>query len=626
MKMCIYIYIHIMPASSRQLPPLIPRAVLFGTPAVDTVRISPDGAQIAYLAPHNGGQSAWVRTLGGADDRIVATADRPLSWLRWQPDGQHILYLQDASGDENYRLLRVDLSGGIPERLTPAEHIRAMPLRLDPRFPTSALVTLNLRDRRLPDVHRIDFATGEAPLDTENPGDVLGWLADNHYVIRAAIAHRPDGSYAIRVRDDTSASWRTLDTTPLDDGPPRLVAFGSDESSLYVVSAKDANTNRLVCYDLASDTRGVVFEHDTYDVESVYIDPSSRQPVAVAVLEDRLVWTALEEGFEQDLAALRQVHRGDFTIEDAGADGGTLIVRYSDDLGADQVYVYERLARRASLAFDVRPDLAGYALAPMQPITLTARDGLELHGYLTVPRGVEPEALPTVVYVHGGPWLRDRWGYEPVVQWLANRGYAVVQINFRGSTGYGKSFRQAGDREWAGAMRTDLLDARDWAVKTGLADPARIGIIGASYGGYAVLTALTWTPDAFACGIDLMGPSDLTSFIASIPPYWEWMRRLLAARIGDDPEMLKSQSPLYRASAIRAPLLIVQGANDPRVKQKESDQIARALEGGAVPVQYVLFDDEGHGIGNPANLVRFAATAEPFLAAALGGRVEHAPH
>jgi dipeptidyl aminopeptidase/acylaminoacyl peptidase len=261
----------------------------------------------------------------------------------------------------------------------------------------------------------------------------------------------------------------------------------------------------------------------------------------------------------------------------------------------------------------------------MRPVTVPARDGLRLRGYLTLPVGVAPRRLPTVLYVHGGPWYRDRWGYEPIVQWLANRGYAVLQVNFRGSTGYGKAFLNAGNREWAGAMRTDLLDARDWAVAEGYADPARVAIFGGSYGGYAVLTALAWTPEAFACGVDIVGPSDLRTFLAAIPAYWEPMRKLLTERVGEDPEFLRSQSPLFRASAIRAPLLVVHGANDPRVKQQESDQLVDALRANGTPVDYLVFEAEGHGMADPANLTRFTALAETFLARTLGGRLEP-PH
>jgi len=609
----------------RGLAPLIPREAIFGNPEMDAPRLSPDGTMLAYLAPHHGKQSVWVRTVGKRDDRVVAhDPDRPIPFARWQGDSRHVLYQQDRGGDENYHLFQVDLLGGAPRDVTPGEKIRAMPLAVDPRFPNEALVTLNARNPKLLDVHRVNLGTGASVLDTENPGDVVAWLADNAFAVRAAVAQVPDGSCVIRVRDDAAAPWRVLDDVPFADGRPRIVAFSADDRAVYAITAKDANASRLVRYDLATATRTVVHEHPEYDVERVYVDPGTHEVAAVAVLEERLVWTALTPWFEADLAALRGVNAGDFLIESASADGITLIVRYLSDACPDHYYAYDRSRGVATLLFCDRPKLLEYELAAMTPVQFAARDGLPIRGYLTVPPGVEPRDLPTVLYVHGGPWYRDRWGYEPIVQWLANRGYAVLQVNFRGSTGYGKAFLNAGNRQWAGAMRTDLLDARDWAIAQGYADPARFAIFGGSYGGYAVLTALAWTPDAFTCGVDIVGPSDLRTFMAAFPAYWEPMRKMVTERVGDDPEFLKAQSPLFRASSIRAPLLITQGANDPRVKQQESDQIVAALRTSGIPVHYLVFDDEGHGIAEPANLERFTALAEAFLARALGGRLEPA--
>jgi dipeptidyl aminopeptidase/acylaminoacyl peptidase len=625
MRMRIYIHIMVDITVSAGLPPLIPRETIFGNAEREAARVSPDGTMLAYLAPHDGKQSVWVRTIGKADDRVVAhDPDRPIYLARWQGDSRHVLYQQDRGGDENYHLFQVDLVGGTPRDVTPGERVRAMPLAVDPRVPNEALVTLNARNPRLLDVHRLTLTTGVSVLDTENPGDVISWLADNALVVRAAVAQVPGGSYVIRIRDDAAAPWRALDDIPFTDGAPRIVAFSPDDRALYAITAKDANASRLVRYDLATAARTVVHEHPEYEVERIYVDPGTREVVAVAVLEERLIWTAVAPSFRGDLAALRSVNAGDFLIESASADGNTLIVRYLSDALPDHYYAYDRRRRAATLLFCDRPRLLKYELAPMTPVQFVARDGLPIRGYLTLPPGLEPRCLPTVLYVHGGPWYRDRWGYEPIVQWLANRGYAVLQVNFRGSTGYGKAFLNAGNRQWAGAMRTDLLDARDWAIAQGYADPARFAIFGGSYGGYAVLTALAWTPDAFTCGVDIVGPSDLRTFMAAIPAYWEPMRKMLTERVGDDPELLKAQSPLFRASSIRAPLLIAQGANDPRVKQQESDQIVAALRTSGIPVQYLVFDDEGHGIAQPANLERFTALAETFLARSLGGRLEPA--
>jgi dipeptidyl aminopeptidase/acylaminoacyl peptidase len=335
-----------------------------------------------------------------------------------------------------------------------------------------------------------------------------------------------------------------------------------------------------------------------------------------------LEWTTVAPDFEADFAALADVHPGDFKILNASADGAALIVRYVVDNGPASFFSYKRLDRKGTLLFYEKRGLNEYTLAPMSPIAFSARDGLEIHGYLTLPVDVAPRRLPTVLYVHGGPWHRDRWGCEPVVQWLANRGYAVLQVNYRGSTGYGKAFLNAGNREWAGAMRTDLLGARDWAIAGGYSDPERFAIFGGSYGGYAVLVALTFTPRAFTCGVDIVGVSNLRTFIDSIPPYWRPMLSMLKERVGDDPQFLAAQSPLSRAADISAPLLIGQGANDPRVRQHESDQIVEAMRKNGIPVTYVVFEDEGHGFAKPVNSIRFFAAAEAFLAGALGGRAE----
>ena len=314
--------------------------------------------------------------------------------------------------------------------------------------------------------------------------------------------------------------------------------------------------------------------------------------------------------------------QGDMTVVNGSFDGRRLLVHDHVADAPDSYVLYDRDAKTARVLFHTYPALLDHALAPMTPIAFQARDGLTLHGYLTLPVGVEPQRLPTVLFVHGGPWYRDRWDYNADVQWLANRGYAVLQVNFRGSTGYGKAFRVAGNRQWAGAMRTDLLDARDWAIAQGIADSARFAIYGGSYGGYAVLAALAFTPGAFTCGVDVVGPSNLITFLESIPPYWETMRTLLHERVGEDDAFLRAQSPLFRAADMRAPLMIAQGANDPRVPQRESDQIVAVLRANGIPVTYIVFDDEGHGFTHPLNNRRFSAAMEAFLAEHLGGRAE----
>ena len=603
--------------------PLIPRDVLFGNPERTSPMLSPDGTMIAYLAPHDGKLSAWVGTLGANDDRVVAHDPvRPILWVAWRGDGRHVLYLQDRAGNENFHLYQVGIDGGAARELTPGDSVRVSPLAIHPHVPDEVLITSNARDARFFDVCRVDLTAGTMAIDTQNPGDVLGWKSDRALVVRAAIATTADGGSVLRVRDDAASPWRELARFSSDDGQPRVVAFSLDGTALDAITSADANAARLVRYDLASGARQVLLEDPAYDVGEVWIDPVTRTVAAAAIVRERLAWTAIDPAFAPDLAVLVAALRGDMTVVNGSLDGRRLLVHDHAADAPDAYVLFDRDAKTARVIVHTYPALLDRVLAPMTPVALEARDGLTLHGYLTLPVGVEPRRLPTVLYVHGGPWHRDRWGYNPDAQWLANRGYAVLQVNFRGSTGYGKAFRVAGNREWAGAMRTDLLDARDWAIAQGIADPARFAIFGGSYGGYAVLAALAFTPDAFTCGVEVVGPSNLVTFLESIPPYWEILRSTLHERMGEDEAFLREQSPLFRAAEIRAPLMIGQGANDPRVPQRESDQIVQALRANGIPVTYIVFDDEGHGFMDPLNNLRFSAAMEAFLAEHLGGRVE----
>ncbi|HKE13455.1 MAG TPA: S9 family peptidase [Kofleriaceae bacterium] len=609
------------------LPPLIPRALLFGDPEIRFPRISPDGTQLAYLAPHRGALSIWVRAIDApgdrAGDRVIAhDPARGIRWFCWQGDSCGVLYLQDRLGDEHYHLFQAGLDGEPARDLTPGEQVTVLNVVVEPRSPGEVLVMTNQRDPSAFDVHRIDLAAGTSQLDTLNPGGVDLWLSDDRLVVRAARVRRDDGGSTILVRDDDAAPWRVLDEIDGDDGAPQLVSLSPAGDGMYVITAKGAEAERLVRYDLATGATTLVAADPRHDVKYVDLDPATREVLAVAILRDRLEWTAVDPAFADDLAAMSALHPGDLGIVSASADGATLIANYFSDVRPIAYCTYDRRTRRGHLMFYIQPALLDHTLAPMQPIELPARDGLALSGYLTLPVGLPARHLPTVLYVHGGPWFRDRWGLEPDVQWLANRGYAVLQVNFRGSTGYGKAFVNAGDREWAGAMRTDLLDARDWAIASGYADPRRFAIMGASYGGYAVLTALAFTPDAFCCGVDIVGPSNLATMLQSVPPYWKTLRATFARRMGDDPELLAAHSPLPRAAAIRAPLLIGHGANDPRVLRQESDQLVASLRDNGIPVRYIVFDDEGHGFMRPANALRFHAEAEAFLAEHLGGRAE----
>ncbi|MBV8363673.1 MAG: S9 family peptidase, partial [Candidatus Eremiobacteraeota bacterium] len=526
-------------------------------------------------------------------------------------------------GDENFQLLQTDVRTSHVRDLTPFSGVRAGVDDVDPAFPNTMLVDLNRRDKRVFDVYRLDLRSGALTMDTQNPGNVAGWLADNAMRIRAAVRSNDDGSTEILVRDTVSSPWRTLLKASADENiSPQ--AFSPDNSALYVTSDIGANAARLLRYDLRTGASTVVYSDPTYDVAGVAADPKTRRLIAVNVERDRSEYQVLDPSYAADFAAIRRIHAGDYNFTGDTSDGRRLVVSYLVDNGPVSYYLYDRKTKRGKFLFVSRPALLKYTLAHMKPITYTAGDGLTIHGYLTLPVGVPSTNLPMVLFVHGGPWARDSWGYNSYAQWLANRGYAVLQVNYRGSTGYGKQFLNAGDRQWAGAMHQDLLDAKDWAVKQGYADPKRVVIMGGSYGGYATLAGVAFSPDAFIAGVDIVGPSNLNTLLASIPPYWSTGLAQFHKRMGQDPAFLNSQSPLFKADQIRVPLLIGQGANDPRVNKRESDQIVAAMRKNHEPVEYVVFPDEGHGFARPENNRRFNAAVEAFLGKYLGGRVEPA--
>lgn len=608
---------------------LIPRNVLFGNPVKTSPRISPDGKRMSYLAPVNDVLNVWVGSTGGDDYQpVTQDKERGIRAYIWAADNKHILYIQDVGGNEDWHLYATNLETHETRDLTPFENVQARLIDSDKHFPNELLIGLNKDNPQVHDVYHLDLPSGELTLVAKNPGNIAGWVTDTQFKVRGAVTARADGGLELLIRANEQSDWRKILSWSSDDaltsGP---VGFTLDGQSIYLQDSRDVNASRLVKLNLATNDLIIMAEDPHYDVGQVMIHPDTYEVQAVAFNRDRLEWSILDESIRLDFDRIRDIHQGDFFLVSRDDADSTWLVAFTVDNGPIPFYAYDRTKQSATFLFDNQPDLAKYTLANMQPISFTSRDGLTIHGYLTLPVGENQKNLPTVLDVHGGPWGRDAWGYNPEAQWFANRGYACLQVNFRGSTGYGKDFLNAGDREWGRNMHNDLVDAVHWAVEQGIADPKKVAIYGGSYGGYAALVGATFTPDLFCCAVDIVGPSNLLTLIRTIPPYWATFLATFHKRVGNpetEEEFLKSRSPLFKADQIKIPMLIAQGANDPRVKQAESEQIVAAMKSKGIDYEYVLFPDEGHGFAKPENRLKFYAAAEKFLAQHLGGRYQEA--
>ena len=614
-----------------ELPSLIPRQVLFGNPERRSPQLSPDGKYLTFIAPDSRNVlQLWLRTVSredaGQEDDVQLTADkkRGVQWYFWPYDGEHVIYMQDADGDENYHLYSVNLRTKEVRDLTPFQGVSAMLVGREPGVPSQLLVGMNRRDRAVFDVYRIDLETGAVALDTKNPGGVTWWKADAQLRVRAALSANPNGTRELLIRDAPDQRWKSLLHWGLEDqGWP--IGLSADGKTIYLTSNHGANTERLLALDMTSGRESVIAEDSDFDIWEARFHPGKRTVTAAGFMREKLEWQTLDPDLAEGLKAAAEIRDGTLSFVGGDLADRTWLVSFTTAQGVRHYYTFNRATQTGTPLFADRRALEKYTLSSMKPISLRARDGLPLHGYLTVPVGIPARKLPAMLLVHGGPWNRDRLEYNKWVQWLANRGYAVLQINFRGSAGYGKKFLNAGNREWGGRMHSDLVDGVNWMIQQGVADPGRVGIMGASYGGYATLVGLAFTPDVFAAGVDLVGPSNLVTLAKSNPTWTGPLRALHAKRVGDpdrDADFLRSRSPLFFVDQIKAPLIIGQGANDPSCKQSESDQIVAALRKAGKPVEYIVYLDEGHDFVRPQNRLHFCARAEGFLAKHLGGRCE----
>ena len=609
--------------------PLIPRELLVGNPVKAGPQISPDGTRLAYRAPSEAGVlNVWVRTIGKTDDvQVTNDTHRGIRNHFWAEDGKHLFYLQDIGGDENFHVYSVDLESKVVRDLTPFQGIRAQGVILDKKHPNEMLVGLNLRDRRAFDMHRVDLTTGAIVLDTVNPGDVVGWATDPNFQIRGAMAQNPkDASTVLRVRDTRDTPWRELLAWPFGENGG-AVGFTADGKALYVETSIGADTTRLVKVDAATGKElETIASNPKVDIGDAIIHEDTKVVQAVGFNYLKNEWTVLDPAIKGDFDALAKVQRGEFYVGTRDRADKNWIVTYQTDDGPVAWYAYNRDSKKAELLFVSQPELAKYQLAKMEPVVIKARDGFELVSYLTLPVGGTGKNLPLVLNVHGGPWGRDTWGYDPEAQWFANRGYATLQVNFRGSTGFGKKFLNAGNGEWGvGTMQHDLTDAVKWAIAKGIADPKKVCIYGGSYGGYATLAGLVFTPELYSCGVDIVGPSNIKTLFASIPPYWAPIKAQFVKRVGDveaDEALNRKISPMFHADKVSVPLIIAQGANDPRVNVRESDQMVKAMRDKGLAVTYVVYTDEGHGFARPDNRLDFYGRVDEFLGKQLGGRVE----
>ncbi len=623
---------------------LIDRELLFGNPERVQARISPDGSRVSWLAPVDGVLNVFVAPADdlSAAEAVTTDTERGIREYRWAWSGETLLYIQDKGGDENWHVYAVDLATRDERDLTPGDGVQGQLLHASPAHPHHIVLGVNDRTPQLHDWYRVDVRSGERTLLLENPGFLAG-VFDHDLRPRLAIAMRPDGGLQVVKLPtsegpvDVAAMVPFMDIDQEDSATTSPVAITADGRTLYVLDSRGRNTGALVAWSFGDDAGGeprVLLEDADADVSDAWVHPRTGQvQVAVSVYDEARLHV-LDPAVADDVARLRAHREGEVQVVSRTADDRVWLVAYTSD---DGPVVYARLDRDSGALSDLfvhQPAWLELPLSRRRAEVIDARDGLRLVSYLTLPRwldgGGRPEKpLPMVLLVHGGPWARDQPGFDAQHQLLANRGYAVLSVNFRGSTGFGKSFLNAANFEWAGKMHDDLLDAVDWAVKEGIAAPDKVAIMGGSYGGYATLVGLTFTPDVFACGVDIVGPSSIITLLETIPPYWAPAIAQFTSRVGsheteEGRAALWARSPLSRVDAIVKPLLIAQGANDPRVKQAESDQIVDAMRERGIPVTYVLFPDEGHGFARPVNRLAFMALTEGFLAEHLGGRAEAA--
>ena len=617
-------------------PELISRKALFGNPERTSVRLSHDGARISYLGPVDGVMNVWVGPVDAIEEARPVTEDkgRGIRIYFWTYNPSYVMYLQDREGDENWHAHVVNVETGESRDLTPFEGVQAVPQPPSPKYPDEVLIGINRRDAQLHDLYRVNILTGASELIVKNDFGAVFILPDRDFRPRLSVLLTPNGGAEV-LSLSKSGEWQTMMRIDAEDDMTTFLQYFDDEGrTLYMYDSRGRDTSALMAVDMATGEAEELAVDAEVDVGETITHPVTCRPQAVSFEYERVNWEVLDESIRDDIERIDDESKGQFEVRSRSRDDSKWLIEYTRDDGPKTYFLYRRETGEMEYLFSDRPELESAPLARMHTGVVKSRDGLDLTVYYTLPVGSAgerddrpSEPLPAVLFVHGGPWGRDRWGYYPEHQLLANRGYAVISVNFRGSTGFGKAFVNAGNLEWGGAMHDDLIDTVEWAVEEGIADPDRVAVMGGSYGGYAVLVGLTFTPEVFACGVDMVGPSNLNTLMDNAPSYWIPIMTFLRSRVGDNTteegrRFLAERSPIARADSIVRPLMIGQGANDPRVTRVESDQIVDAMKERGIPVTYLLYPDEGHGFARPENNLSYMAVAEAFLAKCLGGRYE----
>lgn len=594
----------------------IPLKDFFRNPEKTSYHISPNGKFISYLAPYNDRLNIFVQETGSdSAKRITEATERDIYIYFWGNDNT-IIYLRDNAGDENYHFYSVNIHSGLNKDLTPFEGVRANLVDELEDFDSEILIEMNKRNPEIFDVFRMNFETGEMKMTAENPGNISGWVTDHNGRIRAAIT--TDGvNTSLLFRESEQDKWRTVITTNFKESLTP-VFFTFDNEYLYASSNIGRDKSAIIKYDIKNAAElEVIYEHPEVDVNSLSYSKKRKVLTAVSFYTWKREWVFLDEETKNIFERLeKELGNYEIFITDKDDNEERFIVRtYSDrSLGAN--YIYDKITDKLTKISDVSPWINENEMAEMKPVTYKSRDGLTINGYLSLPLGIEHKKLPVVINPHGGPWARDQWGFNPEIQFLVNRGYAVLQMNFRGSVGYGRKFWECSFKQWGRTMQDDITDGVNWLIEQGIADPKRVAIYGGSYGGYAVLAGLVYTPDLYAAGVDYVGVSNLFTFMNSIPAYWKPYLEMLYEMVGHpekDKKLMEESSPVFHVDKIKAPLFIAQGKMDPRVNINESDQMVEALKKRGIDVPYMVKDNEGHGFQNQENKFDFYMEMESFL-------------